>query len=282
MGTPTAVKSVTYNTKLLIIENNQPKVVEIGNWIDNYLNNKNNTTSIVHYGPEDANMELLDISKLDMNAYILSTNMDGQIAWHNITNITRHDPSEYIYNIKTKWGRETSVVASKSLLIWNETLKQFEEKNSEDVKIGDKVPVTFNSTNHVITQNVDLRNYLPVANYLYGTEYNKIKNHKNKKSFEIKDDHVYLRCVKQNSTPLADTFELNRDNGFFVGIYLAEGNTCKDYIGIANNDPYLRSIVESWFDKNNITHRTQVKPVNENRPDYLQQFAGIHLYLYNS
>ena len=274
MGTPTAVKSVTYNTKLLIIENNQPKVVEIGNWIDNYLNNKNNTTSIVHYGPEDANMELLDISKLDMNAYILSTNMDGQIAWHNITNVTRHDPSEYIYNIKTKWGRETSVVASKSLLIWNETLKQFEEKNSEDVKIGDKVPVTFNSPNHVITQNVDLRNYLPVANYLYGTEYNKIKNHKNKKSFEIKDGHVYLRCAKQNSTPLADTFELNRDNGFFIGIYLAEGNTCKDYIGIANNDPYLRSIVESWFAKNNITHRTQVKPFNENRPGLSTSVRG--------
>jgi len=275
MGTPTAVKSVTYNTKLLIIENNQPKVVEIGDWINTYLDNKNNTTSIVQYGPEDANMELLDISKLDTNAYLLSTNMDGQIGWHNITNVTRHDPSEFIYNIKTKWGREISVVASKSLLIWNETIKQFEEKDSEDVKIGDKVPITFNSPQFENTiTHVELSNYLPKDKYLYGTDYNKIINNKNKKSFEIKDNYVYLRCSRHNSIPIMDKFELNRENGFFIGIYLAEGNTCKDYIGIANNDPHLRSIVENWFEKNNITHRTQVKPFNENRPGLSTSVRG--------
>lgn len=249
-------------------------MVEIGDWIDTYLDNKNNKTSIVQYGPEDANMELLDISKLNNQAYILSTDMKGNVNWHNITNVTRHDPSEYIYNIRTKWGREVSVVASKSLLIWNEEIKEFEVKNSEDVKIGDKVPTTFNSPEFNTITHVDLCNYLSKDKYLYGTEYNKITKHKKKKSFEIKDNHVYLKCAKQNSTPLADKFELNRENGFFIGIYLAEGNTCKDYIGIANNDPYLRSIVERWFENNNITHRTQVKAFNENCPGLSTSVRG--------
>lgn len=168
-GTPTAVKSVTYDTKLLIIEDNQPKVVEIGEWINSHLNNQNNTKSIVQYGPEDANMELLDISKLDKNAFILSTDMDGKVGWHHITNVTRHDPSEFIYKIRTKWGREVEVVASKSLLIWNEEIKEFEVKNSEDVKIGDKVPTTFNSPKYeTIVTHVDMSAYFPKNEYVYG------------------------------------------------------------------------------------------------------------------
>ena len=140
----TAVKSVSYDTKILIIENEKPIVIEIGKWIDNYLDNKTNKTLTVQYGQEDANMELLDLTKIGINTKIVSCDNNGVINWHNITNVTRHDPSEYIYKIKTKWGRKVDVVASKSLLIWNDSIKAFEPKDSEDVKIGDKMPVTFN------------------------------------------------------------------------------------------------------------------------------------------
>ena len=217
-------------------------------------------------------MELLDIAKT--NVYIPSCDMYGNTGWHNITHITRHDPSEYIYKIKTKWGRSVSVVASKSLLIWNETIKKFEEKNMEDVKIDDCVPITFNLEPISIIKNVDIRKYLSVDNYLYGTEYNNKYYKKIKKSFSVKNDNVYLKNSKQNSPPFLDKFEFNRENGFFIGIFLAEGNTCIDYVGIANNDPVIREKVGHWFEKNNIKHLTQVKKFNPKRPGLSTSIRG--------
>jgi len=263
----------------MIIENNKPKVVEIGSWINNYLDNKSHNDKLVHYGQEDANMELLDISKLGVDAYVLSSDMDGVVNWHQITNVTRHDPSEYIYKIKTKWGRDVSVVASKSLLIWNDEKQVFEEKDMEQINIGDKVPLTFQSPNIETLSYVDVRQYLPVEKYIYGTDYNNntssvVSRRPIKKEFEIEDNRVYLRCARRTSPSLSDKFELNRENGFFVGIYLAEGNTCKDYIGIANNDEGIRRIVAKWFENNGIVHRTQVKKPNPDTPGLSTSIRG--------
>ena len=226
-------------------------------------------------------MELLDLSKLDNDVSILSGDELGNVKWHKLTNITRHDPSEYIYNIKTKWGREVSVVASKSLLIWNEELKQFEEKNTDDVNIGDKIPLSFNipQTKHVITH-VNVKDYLSETEYIYGTGYNNGNNVCGiKKKFNIKDNYVYLKNARRNSPCMPDKFELNRENGFFIGIYLAEGNTCKDYVGIANNDENIRNKVKEWFDKNGIVNRVQVKKFNPDRPGLSTSIRGYSTIL---
>lgn len=137
----TAVKSVTYDTKVLIMENSVPKVIKMGEWIDGHL--AKHASDIVHHGPEDANMELVDLSKLGVETFIPSCDEKGKVQWCAVTNITRHDPSEFIYKIRTKWGREVAVVASKSLLVWNEETKVFEQKNTIDVKVGDKMPTTW-------------------------------------------------------------------------------------------------------------------------------------------
>ena len=57
---------------------------------------------------------------------------------------TRHDPGEKLFKISTKAGRYVTVTANKSLLIWNAELNQFREEYTEDVKVGDFVPVAKN------------------------------------------------------------------------------------------------------------------------------------------
>jgi hypothetical protein len=54
----TAVKSVTGDTPIVIIENNTSKYVKIGDWIDNHLTLNEN--KVKHY-PEDRNMEYLEL-----------------------------------------------------------------------------------------------------------------------------------------------------------------------------------------------------------------------------
>jgi len=135
----TAVKSVTGDTKLIIIENGKPMNISIGNWIDEHL--EKNKENIKHYGSKNANMELIDLSKLGFSIYVYTIDNKGNSFWSPITNITRHDPSEFIYEIKTKSGRSVKVVASKSLLIWNEEKHTYEPTETKEINIGDKVPV---------------------------------------------------------------------------------------------------------------------------------------------
>ena len=129
----TAIKSVTGDTSIIIMEKGEVKKVNIGDWIDNLLNiNINKVQNL----PEKE-MELLE---LDYEAYIPTTDLDGNVSWGIIKNITRHDPGKELYEIKTNAGRKVIVTESHSLLIWNGT--QFERKSTPDVKIGDFVPVT--------------------------------------------------------------------------------------------------------------------------------------------
>jgi DNA-directed RNA polymerase beta' subunit len=130
----TAIKSVTWETPIIIIENNEPKITEIGKWIDNLLDI--NKLNIEHH--EERQLELLNVD----NIYIPTTDYKGNVTWGNIVAVTRHDPGEQLYEIITRGGRNVTVTESKSLLIWNKEINEFREKLTPEIKLGDYVPVT--------------------------------------------------------------------------------------------------------------------------------------------
>ena len=131
----TAIKSVTGDTPIIIMEEGIVKHVNIGDWIDEILNCKN----IVVDENDDECREMLEI---DNKTYIPTTDLDGNIKWGEITHVTRHNPSKIMYEIKTSSGRSVIVTDSHSLLIWNDDIKQLERKSASNVSIGDFVPVS--------------------------------------------------------------------------------------------------------------------------------------------
>jgi DNA-directed RNA polymerase beta' subunit len=141
----TSIKSVTRDTPIIITVNGVPKRVCIGEWIDDQLDIEDNKANIKYHDATEANMELLDID--EMNVYIPTTSSKGNMSWEKVTKVTRHDPSEHIYQIKTKYGREVKVVESKSLLIWNGS--EYCPKDMTEVKVGDNVPVCLNLSGDV-------------------------------------------------------------------------------------------------------------------------------------
>ena len=139
----TAVKSVTWETPIVVIENEVPKYVKIGEWIDAHIDTTaatDATASRIKYMTEQ-NMEYLELSH---PIKIVTMDYDGNVSWETITAVTRHDPGEKLFKIKTKAGRYVTVTANKSLLVWNEELKQFREKYTEEIRVGDFVPVAKN------------------------------------------------------------------------------------------------------------------------------------------
>ena len=290
----TACKSVTWETPIVIIENDAPKYIEIGKWIDAQLDNAT-PGKIKHY--EERQMELMDIDSV----YIPTTDMDGNITWGEITAITRHDPGKELYEIKTWSGKSVIVTESKSLLIWDAENKVLKETSTPDIKIGDCVPSTGELCKPpVVLETITMTNYFPKTKYIYGTDFNialnQMKNSMNgrnkinagwwdekngteftlpysKKSSlqralvrsnieHLKDGFIYPYHAQRKDTCIPAQFELNQENGIFIGLFLAEGNADKSNVKITNNNENIRNFVKHWFDKHSI-HWTETSKINK-------------------
>lgn len=276
----TAVKSVTGDTTIMIIENGVSKWVNIGDWIDGHLQKDKN--NIKHF-PEDRNMEFLE---LDTKVYIPTCDEDGNTSWGELTAVTRHDPSEKLYEFKTKSGRKVVVADSESMLVWNGIT--FEKKQSKYITLNDYVPVTASLPEPpIINTYVDMITYFPKTEYIYGTECYKameqIKLAKKKKNLPnnwwkdnnqklftvpykrsgylevamgrnnhiIKEGYIYVNGHRTaNGCMIPEKFELNYDNGVFIGLYLAEGSTRNpQQVSIANTDRKIKDFTINWFNK---------------------------------
>jgi DNA-directed RNA polymerase beta' subunit len=131
----TAVKSVTAETAIVIIENGVSKYTRIGDWIDAHL--EHDQENVKHF--EERQMEMLYLKD---TVYIPTTDYSGNVTWGLLTAVTRHDPGTELYEIKTKGGKSVTVTESKSLLVWNHDLQEFREIPTPEIKVGDFVPAT--------------------------------------------------------------------------------------------------------------------------------------------
>lgn len=286
----TAVKSVTWETPIVIIENEKPVYIEIGKWVDEKLSAQSN--KVQHF--DDRNLELLNTSEI----YIPTTDEDGNVTWGEVTAVTRHDPGTQLYEIKTSGGRNVTVTESKSLLVWNAETKKFKEMLTPDIKIGDCVPVTGELCEPPIVLNaISVADYLPKTEYVYGTDFNKalemmnsaMDGHKkipdgwwqehngvdfqlpySKKSSlqrskvrsnvdNILDGFVYPYGAVRKEAFIPEQFELNENNGIFIGLFLAEGHCNNCHVTITNNDPTIRDFVKNWFDKHGVSYCEKIK-----------------------
>ena len=289
----TAVKSVTGDTKIVITENGKPKCVEIGKWIDEHLSSRSG--DIEHF--EERNMEMLH---LKTPASIPTVDSDGNVQWGELVAVTRHDPGERLYKITTLAGKSVTVTESQSLLVWDKETSKFEKKSLPEVAVGDSAPTTMKLAEPMnVKKAVLLENYLPKNEYLYGTDFvratvemrrsmegrSKIPSgwweDNNGTTFtlpydskarlqralvrsnvsNIKSGYVYPFTTNREHTIIPEVFELNKNNGIFLGLFLAEGNVDikSGYVQITNNNEAIREFVKEWFDDYGICSSENVK-----------------------
>jgi len=130
-----SIKSVTPDTDIVVMEDNNIMQITIGEWIDTKL--ERFADEVTHQKEQE-----MEILKLKNEAYIPTCDENGKVSWGQITAITRHDPGKQLYKIKTHGGREVIVTESKSLLIWKPEQQKFLHTSTPEVVIGDYVPVT--------------------------------------------------------------------------------------------------------------------------------------------
>jgi len=292
----TAVKSVTGDTPIIIIEDGEAKTVNIGDWIDAKMNKEENKELVEQFGPEDANMEMMGVSN---NIYMPACDYDGNIVWGKVTNVSRHDPGDILYKVTTKGGRYIKVTKSKSIIVWKDG--KFEPIETPNVKIGDCIPVTMNLPEPpVINEFVDMVKYFPKTEYVYGTDLHKARdmitslkklpsgwweanngstftlpypdlrsfrrtmNERGERFDLLKEGHIYNYRTSVINYHIPEKFELNKENGIFIGLFLADGNTRikQGDIGITKNNESVISFVKKWFDKYSINWRIDDRTEN--------------------
>lgn len=293
----TAVKSVTADTEIVIIEDGVTKHTRIGDWIDRHID-QTAPEKVEHY--DEANMELVNLTT---EVYIPTTDMDGNITWGKMTAVTRHDPGDKLYEIKTQSGKEVIVTAGKSLLIWDEELCKFKQVFTKSAKIGDYMPVTMNlPTPPTVHTYIDMSKYFPKTEYVYGTDFHIAKKemeaemngrcripsgwwestngtkftlpYPSKARFQrvnsgrsnvehIKEGVFYPYRACRNDVLLPERFELNERNGIFIGLFLADGNVDipSGYVQITKNNDAVRTFVKEWFDDMGIAYKERSREI---------------------
>ena len=139
----TAVKSVSGDTRVRVMVNKVIQCVNIGDWIDAYMTNYATDIEIEAHRPD---LEFLSLVGKE-EVYIPTGDGVGNVSWGLLTAVTRHDPTDTVYEIETAFGRKVVVADSESLLVWNSESAAYEKKHSRLVNLGDKVPIAFNLKN---------------------------------------------------------------------------------------------------------------------------------------
>ena len=129
--TDTAMKSVTGDTMIFVCDEDFCCYqISIGQFID----------SLFPSSRVRGNTDVLDIRHHKFS--IPSVNQTGHISWLPITHVTRHDPTDVLYEITTYSGRSVTVTAAKSLIVYDN--ERLVEKHMDHVHEGDLLPVSYN------------------------------------------------------------------------------------------------------------------------------------------
>ena len=285
----TAVKSVSWETPIVLIDNGRPLYTEIGRWIDGIIDV---SEQVKKY--EEKNMELVDIP--NGTVFVPTMNEHGEVTWEEITAVTRHDPGNVLYQIKSLGGREVIVTESKSLLIWNKEKGIFEEILTPDIRVGDCLPVTMELCEPpVVLNEIDVSAYLPKNKYVYGSDFNKATqmmnsamegrekipagwwNEHNGKDFVlpytkksslqrtnvrsntdvIMDGYIYPYHAQRIDSKMPEKFELNFENGQFIGLFLADGHAYESAVYITKNNENVQTFVKTWFENHGISYEVR-------------------------
>ena len=285
------LNSVDYDTNIVIMKNGRIWTPEIGEFIDNYYESlPEESNSVQKLANNQIYIELNDGN----NWKALSTDEDGKMMWTKLEAITRHpvineDGSNTILEVELESGR--TIKATKALSFLTNIGGKVLGIKGSDLKVGDEIPIA-NSLDigEYTIKEINLREILPVTEWIYGTEVNKAievmkeydaigdrhwfqKNQgtlftipysrsdafgdaiggRNTNTF--KNGCVYPKRTRPDTSHIPESLQLTKEFGFFVGAYIAEGMSNSTQINITNNDAEYIQKVKDLMDEWNVgTH----------------------------
>jgi DNA-directed RNA polymerase beta' subunit len=281
----TACKSVTWETPIIIIENGKPVYIEIGRWIDNKLDNK--LANIQKY--TEQNMEYLDLEDkvyipttnddgvVSWGELTAVTRHDPGDKLYEVTTLGGRSvtitasKSLIIWKPVLKQFLETPTTEVKVGDFMPVSMNLPEPPTMMDYvdmsKYLSKTEYIYGTDFNLAVKMMNEVGTVPKksSKEFWENWWNENNNtnftlpYKNKKTFSrayresdnenIKDGYIYNYGSIRKEYLIPDKFELNEENGRFIGLFLADGNTHNGNICISKNNEMVKTFVKNWFDK---------------------------------
>ena len=270
------LNSVTYETHI-IVRNREGKIqkVQIGEFIEKHIASPK---KLEYYAEKDT-------TYAEMSEYyeIPSCTEGGEVVWKEIEAVTRHpvineDGTNIMLKVTTKEDREVIATKAKSFLkLVNGKVVPVE---GDTLKVGDYIPVSTKQIDFKESDMLNVREILPMTEYIYSSEIEKAKEVMNQHHWWSKHHGttftlpykrsdtlvakvseklrqgcktktgfapgcVYMMQTNMNAYNIPEVIPLDYNFGYLIGAYAAEGCMTKFQISIANNDAeYFKPILE--------------------------------------
>ena len=307
IGEPTTqltLNSVTYETEILVRNaKGEIQCVQIGDF----------TKDGIATSPKIEYMKDKDTTYAELADYyeVPSATESGETVWRRIEAVTKHpvineDGTNTMIKVTTKGNREVIATKAKSFLQLVDG--KIQAVHGKDLKVGEYLPVSKKALDFTEIHALDLREVLPITEYIYGTEIEKARgvvdeyqwwakhanktfvlpysrsdslycvlkgNKRSKKQVVYKPGCIYTTTNSICNYEIPEVIPLDYEFGYLVGAYCAEGCMTKHQVSISNNDPEYLKPIEQWCARYNITTKIYTHK-NKNQEGWTSQ--DIRLY----
>ena len=235
IGEPGTQMSLPYDEVVLVMIDDLIKPVPIGKFVDGVMK------QIPH---PQGKFEIADVSGVK----VLSLNENERLIWKKLKSCSRHENCDALLKLRLRSGREIIATPSHSFVIRKDN--KVVPIEGRQLQVGQRIPSIKNLPIGDTFSSLTLREYFSPSEYWYGSELALARNG-NKATVPVGTDQLRHHLLGQTSIELEDglvyplqphghglpeTLKLNREFGWWIGAYLAEGNSTKYYTSISNVD----------------------------------------------
>jgi len=235
IGEPGTQMSLPYDEVVLVMIDDLIKPVPIGEFVDGVMK------QIPH---PQGKFEIADVSGVK----VLSLDENERLIWKKLKSCSRHENYDALLKLRLRSGREIIATPSHSFVIRKDN--KVVSIEGRQLQVGQRIPSIKNLPIGDTFSSLTLREYFSPSEYWYGSELALARNG-NKAMVPVGTDQLRHHLLGQTIIELEDglvyplqphghglpeTLKLNREFGWWIGAYLAEGNSTKYYTSISNVD----------------------------------------------
>jgi len=249
IGEPGTQMSVPYDERVVIRQNGETGVVEIGSLVDDVISSH-----------DVRNLDDHEVALAPDGLETLSLDDDETVRWKSIEEVSRHETPDELLRFELESGR--SIRATKAHSFVTRRNNDVVPVAGDDLDVGDWLPVAA-SFDAEETDEIDLREYLPATDYWYTSTLTdggvetvpggeaQLQNKRDALEAGEIDEHTVYPAG--GTVGLPERFPLDAETGFFVGAWLAEGSLTDHYVSVSNIDETFQDGVRSFAERFDFT-----------------------------
>jgi len=246
IGEPGTQMSLPADERILVRRDGETVVVEIGQFVDELMVDRETRTLGDH-----------EVSLAPETIEVPSLGADERVRWKPIEEVSRHETPAELLRFELESGRAIRATKAHSFVTRRDN--EVVPVAGSDLEPGDWLPVVGRLDSPDGTDSVALRDHLPTGEYWFtstltdgGVEAQPAGQDqlRNKRAAldagDLAENAVYPR---QGTVGLPEQFPLDRETGFFVGAWLAEGSLTDYYVSVSNVDAAFQDRIRAFADR---------------------------------